>query len=473
MELETSYTISQGLFLKLLGLNYLCAFISLLMQIKGLYGSGGIAPFNDLLRLVRQAYGKKSFRSIPTLFWINASNPMLFTMVWIGIIASMLCVLGFFPAPILAVMWVIYFSFYNIGSPFLNYQWDVLLLEVGSLGILFAVQSPPPILIVYLLWFLLFRFMFSSGYMKLIWGSIEWRDLTAMKYHYETQPLPTRLAYYAHQRPLWLSKASVLGVYFFELIVPLFIFSPEIIQALVCVLLIAFQLLIIATGNYAFFNTLSITMCIPLLPDRFLTHFESFARFSPIFGENAFVSLTFSIIAMVLFFANVLEFAALFAQSRIIQKILSPFHDFCCAAPYGLFVRMTTYRDEIIIEGSQDMQIWKAYEFKWKPGDLYHAPGFVAPHQPRLDWQMWFASLSDYQHVPWFQNFLFCLLEGSEDVLDLLKVNPFPDNPPKYIRASLYRYHFTDSSSKQKTGRWWNRSYIGQYSPVLSSCDIS
>ena len=470
MYLEPSYTISQGLFLKLLALNYLCAFVSLLIQIKGLYGSKGIVPLNDLFTRVKQVYSKKSFRVIPTLFWINASDRFIFAVAWVGIIASVFCVLGIFPAPLLVVMWICYFSFYTAGAPFLNYQWDVLLLEVGSVGVLLAIQSPPPILIIYVLWFLLFRFMFSSGYMKLAWGSKEWRDLTAMEYHYETQPLPTKLAYYAHQQPGWFAKASVLGVYCFELIVPLFIFSPEAIQGIVCILLIAFQLFIIATGNYAFFNTLSITLCIPLLPNRFLTSFESLAQFSPLFGENAAVSLTLSIIAMVFLFANLLEFTALFATSRIIQKILSPFHSFCCASPYGLFVRMTTYRDEIIIEGSNDMQTWKAYEFKWKPGDPYRAPGFVAPHQPRLDWQMWFASLTNYRQVPWFDNFLFCLLLGSKDVLGLLKENPFP-NPPKYIRANLYRYHFTDRKTKQKTNCWWNRTYIRQYCPVMDLTD--
>lgn len=466
MDLASTYTISQGLFLKLLGLNYLFAFLSLLIQIKGLYGSKGIVPLYDLLIRVKKVYGKKSFRIIPTLFWINSSDRFIFTVAWIGIISSTLCVVGIFTAPLLIVLWICYFSFYTAGAPFLNYQWDVLILEVGSVGVLFAIQSPPPILVVYVLWFLLFRFMFSSGYMKLAWGSKEWRDLTAMKYHYETQPLPTKLAYYAHRQPVWLSKASVLGVYFFELIVPLFIFGPEVIRGFVCILLIAFQLFIMATGNYAFFNTLSIALCVPLLPNRFLTYFESLAQFSPIFEENFAVSLVLSIIAMVFLFANLLEFTSLFAQSRIIQKILSPFHNLCCAAPYGLFVRMTTYRDEIIIEGSQDMQTWKAYEFKWKPGDPYSAPGFVAPHQPRLDWQMWFASLTNYRHVPWFESFLFCLLVGSKDVLKLLKKNPFPENP-KYIRASLYRYHFTDALTKQKTGCWWERTYIRQYCPVI------
>jgi hypothetical protein len=468
MELVPSYTISQGLFLKLLSLNYLFAFVSLLTQIKGLYGSQGIIPLNDLLLNAK----RKSFRLTPTFFWINASDNTLFAVAWIGVLASGLSLIGLFPAFFLVIMWMSYFSFYTIGSPFLNYQWDVLLLEVGIVGILFALQSPPSMLLVYLLWFLLFRFMFSSGYMKLAWGSSEWRNLTAMKYHYETQPLPTKLAYYAHQQPLWLSKASVLGVYFFELLIPLFIFGPERVQTVASVMLIIFQLLILATGNYAFFNTLSITMCIPLIPDRFLAKFESFASFYPIFEQNDSVFLIITVIAMILFLANVLEFITLFGQLKIVQKILRPFHKFCFVAPYGLFVRMTTLRDEIIIEGSQDMQIWKAYEFKWKPGDLYRAPGFVAPHQPRLDWQMWFASLSDYRHEPWFNNFLFCLLKSSKDVLALMRSNPFPDNPPKYIRTSVYRYHFTDLSTKQTTGRLWNRSYISRYSPIQTKESI-
>ena len=468
MDLGSSYVISQGLFIKLLAVNYLCAFVSLLVQIKGLYGVQGISPVSDLLNRCKRIYKEKAFTLLPTLFWVKSSDRTLLSAAWIGIAFSVLCLMGFYPSLFLLGMWLIYYSFYNVGAPFLSFQWDILLLEVGGIGLLFAIQSPPPMLFVYLLWFVLFRFMFSSGYKKLVCGSQEWRNLTAMAYHYETQPLPTQLGYYAHQLPLWFSKASVMGIYFFEIVVPIFIFMPDEVRLVACLLLIFLQLLIAATGNYAFFNLLSITMCVPLVPDRFLTGLESIAAFQPLIGENLVVYILISIAAGMLLLVNILEFATLFAPVRMLNKILDPFQRFCCALPYGLFIRMTSQRDEIIIEGSDDMENWKEYEFRWKPGDPHQPPRLVAPHQPRLDWQMWFAALTSYHQAPWFEHFLHRLLEGSDDVIKLLKTNPFPDAPPKYIRAHLYRYRFTDLSTKRKTGAWWTRTYVRPYTPVLS-----
>lgn len=468
MGFESSYIISQGLFLKLLAFSYLCAFFSLAVQVEGLFGSKGIAPIKNNLKFLQIHYKKKSFRNTPTIFWYNSSDRFIKYAAWFGVAFSALCMLGIYPAILLTLLWMLYFSFYNIGSPFLNYQWDVLLLEVGVLGILYAIQSPPPLLATYLLWFFLFRFIFSSGYTKLVWGSREWKDLTAMNYHYETQPLPTKLAYYAHQQPLWFSKASVIGVYFFEIVVPLLIFTPDTIRVIACILLIILQLLIAATGNYAFFNLLSIILCIPLLPDSYLAGFAGLAYFNPLFGENTFVAVAISVVAGGLFFLNILEFLSLFIPMRRLRGFLNISHRFCCAAPYGLFVRMTTYRDEIVIEGSNDKKEWKEYEFKWKPGPLEQGPKLVAPHQPRLDWQLWFASLTDYHRIPWFEVFLHRILEGSEPVLALMKHNPFGKNPPKYIRARRLRYHFTDPASKRKTGKWWTKTNLGPYSPIVS-----
>jgi hypothetical protein len=135
---------------------------------------------------------------------------------------------------------------------------------------------------------------------------------------------------------------------------------------------------------------------------------------------------------------------------------------------YGLFAIMTTSRPEIIIEGSMDGRTWLAYEFRHKAGDVRRRPSFVAPHQPRLDWQMWFAALGSARSNPWFGSFCFRLLQGKSEVLELLEKNPFPDRPPRYIRATGYEYHFTTTAEREKDGAWWKREKTGEYYPSHS-----
>ncbi|NGX41834.1 MAG: hypothetical protein K940chlam7_00108 [Chlamydiae bacterium] len=468
MDSHSSYVISQGLFLKSLALIYFFAFGSLLVQMKGLYGAQGIQSIQEYLGNLAKYYKQKPYLKMPTLFWLNASDSTLLLAAWMGMAGSLLVIFGIYPAPILLLLWFLYLSFCAPGFPFLHFQWDALLLEVGFISIFFAIQSPPPLWVVYLLWFLLFRLMLSSGLTKLISGSREWHNLTALDFHYETQPLPTRLAYFAHKQPKLLSRLSVIGVYFFELVVPFFIFGPPSLRFAAFFLLIFFQVLIIVTGNFAFFNLLTIALCLSLLPDSYLFDFEAVASFDPLVGANVVVAAIIAAIAGFLIVLNAVELCTNFIHSRLIYNILFPFHLYKIINPYGLFVQMTTIRNEIIIEGSEDGENWKAYEFKWKPGDLSQPPRIVAPHQPRLDWQMWFAALSNQEQNPWFTQFLFRVLEGSQDVLHLLKTNPFPDHPPRFIRALEYRYRFSGLKTKRQTGQWWTRDYQGPYSYIYS-----
>lgn len=464
----SSASISQGLFLKFLGGIYFFAFLSLNRQVKGLYGSQGIASIRTYLDTIHRRYGKKLFVRLPTLFWFNTSDRCLVLVTWVGMLGAAFVLAGIIPALFLFVLWMCYLSFCQAGGVFLSYQWDALLVEAGFLSIFFAIQSPPPLPFVYLLWFLLFRLMFSSALAKLLWGSQEWKNLTAMVHHYETQPLPTILGYYAHQQPLFFAKLSVIGVYFFELVMPCLIFTPVPIRCAASLLLVFFQLLIMATGNYAFLNLLTIALCLPLIPNLYLSHFEGLSWFIPLVSANLVIGGLLSVFALIFLLMNALELMAVFLRRRTMFNRLRPFYLYHLINPYGLFIHMTTVRDEIIVEGSDDGREWKVYEFKWKPGNPFCAPRFAAPHQPRLDWQMWFAALGSYTHNPWFSAFLSRLLEGSEDVLRLLKDNPFPRKPPKYVRSRLYRYHFTDRKIKKETGMWWSRVPVGEYSPTFS-----
>lgn len=213
---DYSYALSQWLFIKCLGLVYLIAFWSLLIQVKGLYGSKGISPIHELLNRIKQFTDKERYYHVPSIFWVYSSDRFLQLVAGFGILASLCVVLGVLSVLFLFVLWVCYLSFLVVGSEFLSFQWDILLLEIGFISIFFAMVTPPPPAIVFLLWFLLFRFMFSSGITKLFWGSYDWRDLTAMEVHYETQPLPTRFGYYLHHQPLWFAKLTTLGVFFWN-----------------------------------------------------------------------------------------------------------------------------------------------------------------------------------------------------------------------------------------------------------------
>jgi hypothetical protein len=462
------YTLAQDLFLKGMALVYLLAFWALSVQIRGLYGSKGVIPLAEILRLTKERSGTKAYFKAPSIFWINSSDLCQSSVCIIGMTLSMFALFGWAPLACFIALWGLYLSIVTVGSVFLSFQWDILLLETGFITIFLSIQTPAPLILIYLVWVLLFRFMFSSGIVKLLSGCPEWRSLKAMDYHYLTQPIPNKLAYYVHNRRDDFGKLSVLATYFLEMVVPFFIFAPPSVRVWVCGALFFLQLTIFATGNYAFFNILSAVLCIPLLSNQYMQWFEPLASAPEALPANETLTLCISIVAAALILLNILKFVGLFYKLKPFQVIfrwLAPFH---LVNSYGLFARMTTVRNEIVVEGSMDGKDWKTYEFKWKPGDLYVPPKQVAPYHPRLDWQMWFAALGNFKDNPWFYRFLVRLLEGSPDVQLLLRRDPFPKTPPKYVRSLLYEYHFSDIETFQRTGQWWVRTAKGAYSPVLA-----
>jgi len=320
---------------------------------------------------------------------------------------------------------------------------------------------------------LLFRLMFSSGVVKLASGDPTWRSLTALRYHYETQPLPTRAAWYFHQLPGGFQDLSVLVMFFIELCLPFLIFGPKYLRITAAAGITFLQVLIFITGNYGFFNLLAIALCLLLVDDSSWPkrwgpsgNERRATRLKP-WPKSIQVSLAVFIVLM-----SLVQVTALFSQRfqwpAPIGYLIQASGPFYIVNSYGLFAVMTTIRPEIIIEGSSDSNTWLPYEFKYKPGDLKRAPMQVAPYQPRLDWQMWFAALGNYKNNPWFLNFMVRLLQGSPEVLKLLANNPFPERPPRYIRATLYRYRFTDFAARRREGTWWQREKMWPYVPPLS-----
>jgi len=470
-------------FLRLLGVVYVAAFASYAVQVVGLIGHDGILParlYMDGARdfIASQHIGIDRFRLLPTLCWLSTSDAFLRALCWGGAALAVLLVAGVAPIPVLIVLWVDYLSLSAVSREFLSYQWDALLLEAGLIAIFlappvrrerYAAPIEPPAAARWLMIWLVVRLMVGSGAVKLASGDPTWRNLTALTYHYQTQPIPTPLAWYADQLPIAFQKASTVAVFAIELVAPWCVFAARRVRIAGFALLAGLQLLIAATGNYAFFNLLSIALCVFLLDDGIWNASVSADRsgggrvLQTRRGRNVsrLAAIAFAIVTVpvsLMMFLGSLGFG--FAPPLVgeLAEWLSPLRSI---NSYGLFAVMTTTRDEIVVEGSNDGVAWQPYEFKYKPGDVNRRPPWVAPHQPRLDWQMWFASLTTYENAPWYQNFCIRLLQGSPDVLALLARNPFPERPPTFVRGVLYRYRFGAAT-------WWTRERIGEYSPVQS-----
>ena len=488
----SSYVLSRWVFLRLLGLVYVIAFLSLRVQVVGLIGAHGILPVSDFLQAVHRSFGSEGYRLFPTLAWIGSNDAALKLLCSIGALFGLLVMLGVGTGPALALAWLCYLSLVTVGQAFLSFQWDILLLETGFLAIFLVpwrLLEPPwrsgtsrvSTVIVWLERWLLFRLMFLSGAVKLLSNDPTWRDLTALDYHYWTQPLPTPVAWYAAQLPAWFQRMSVIGVFTLELGVPFLILTPRRLRRAGAALIVGFQLLIALTGNYCFFNLLTIILCVLLLEDAFFSRWlptQLVNRLTEGAGaeRRAFLvapvrKVIRAVLAMLILMISGSEMLGTFKQGAVpsfARQLVSWQAPFDLANTYGLFAVMTTSRIEIVVEGSNDGQIWQAYDFKYKPGNVARSLPWVAPYQPRLDWQMWFAALGSYQENPWFSNFMIRLLQGTPEVTALLASNPFHNAPPHYIRAVAYDYHFTDFSARQATSDWWRRERKGLYFPEVS-----
>lgn len=482
----STYVITRWIFLRAIGVVTLIAFASLWVQVRGLIGSNGILPAQGFLDAVRDSVGGSRFLAFPTIFWFTgASDAVLSLACLMGVVASLHLIVGIAPLAASIVLFVLYLSLFVVGQDFLSFQWDTLLLEVLFLALLFAPASLAPgvaretplsLLALLLLWWLIFRFHVESGVVKLSAGDPTWWNLTALNYHYFTTPLPTWTGWFMHQLPPSFHKLSVLFTYAVEIVVPILIFTVRPLRLFAAGAFVLLQLIIMATGNYNFFNLLTIAISLTLLDDaawRWLVP-STLLPTAPLTLAGA-IPLPFSVAIVAFAVVALLVGSAQLARSikprtrvpliRQVEAVLSPFG---VINSYGLFRVMTLKRPEIVVEGSDDGATWHAYAFRWKPGDLAGRPRFVEPHQPRLDWQMWFAALSSYQRTPWVRNFLVRLLQGSPEVVALLRHNPFPSAPPRYVRTLLYDYEFTTPQERRSTGQWWKRTLLGTYSPVLS-----
>jgi predicted DCC family thiol-disulfide oxidoreductase YuxK len=463
------YELVSFLFLRLFGLVALSAFVSFAVQAQGLIGSRGILPLHELVDALAPSLGLERFVFVPMVFWLNDSDLAIQTVCWAGAGLSLMLVFNLLPRVSLVLIYALYLSLLYAGQTFMTFQWDTFLLETAIVALL---MSFVPTTGVWLSRWLLFRFMFMSGVVKLISGDPNWRNLSALSYHFLTQPLPTPLAWYAAQLPAGSLRAATGAMFFVELVLPFLIFCPRRIRFVAAFGILMLQSCILATGNYNWFNLQTMLLCLPLFDGAALRHVlpPGLVRRMELGAKNQAprraVTIVVPAAALLMVFLSLVQMDEWFGgrppgQALAIDDVFEPFH---IVSPYGLFAVMTTTRNEIVIEGSDDGVQWREYEFRYKPGDVEPRPPWNIPHQPRLDWQMWFAALDDAQRLPWFSRFLERLLENEPSVIALMERNPFPDRPPTYVRAELYDYVYAGSDDRG-AGRWWDRRLAGLYFP--------
>lgn len=465
------YAIATDLFLRGLALVYLVAFASFWWQLPGLVGPQGILPAQGYLDALAAHLGAARWWQAPTLCWFFGAGTFLHVLCAAGVLLALAAFLRLAQAPCLALLWLAYLSLATPGQIFLSFQWDTLLLETGLLAIFLApwrlvgrTRADPPRAARWLLWWLLFRLMFMSGLVKLTSGDDSWRDLTALTYHYETQPLPTWIGWWVHQLPAWFHRFSCAVMFLIELVGPFLLFGPRRLRHAAALAQVALQVLIAATGNYTFFNLLTVLLCILFLDDawwprRLAGTADPAAGSAP--APRFLPRLAQAVLFPVLLVASlIITLPSLLPPRPWPESYSAAFRVIAATRSvnsYGLFRVMTKTRPELVIEGSDDGREWRPYAFKWKPGDPGRRPGFVAPHQPRLDWQLWFAALAHPRREQWVLQLCEHLLHGTPAVTRLFAQNPFPDRPPRHVRVVVYDYKFTTPAERRQTGKWWRR----------------
>jgi hypothetical protein len=501
-----NYLLGRWLFLRALGLIYFSAFYALVFQIRGLIGAQGILPAAEFLHRLK-AVGPGRFWYAPTVFWLASSDHALTAVVWIGLIASVLVVLNVVPRPALAVCFVCFLSFIAVSQDFGQYQSDGMLLEAGFLSLFLAPNGVRPRLgwrslapraaYLLLLWEW-FRIYFESGVVKLASGDPTWRNLTAMYEYYQNGPLPTWIGWYLQHLPHWFQKGTAGLTLGMELVLVLLAFVPRRgFRIATFAIVTVWQIGVISTANYAFLNYLVLVLAFLLLDD------ETYGRLIPkrwrgrwvragsqVAGEDdepeilptrealpyrrsrgaqQFSALRLAVTAvclLLIFYATTAELLQMFDLPLPTAPILA-LEPFRIANSYGLFAVMTPHRYEIEFQGSNDGVTWTPYPFRYKPQNPQDRPRIYAPYQPRFDWNLWFASLGNWQDAPIVLLTEQRLLEGSKPVLGLFAGNPFPSAPPKMVRAVLYQYWFSTPEEKRTQHVWWTRQLLGTYAPTL------
>ncbi len=485
-DLRSTFWLTRFVLLRLLGLVYAVAFLVAVNQIVPLIGAHGLLPVGDFLERVRAAEGSTwaGFLRLPSLFWLVHTDAALRTVAWLGLTLAAVVVAGFANVPLLAALWVLYLSLVHVGQDWYGYGWETQLLETGFLAIFLAPllearpfpRRPPPAPILWLFRWLIFRIMLGAGLIKLR-GDAAWRNLTALYYHFETQPLPNPLSRWFHFLPRLVLRLGVVFNDLAELVAPWLVFWPRAGRRIAGGVIIAFQVTLILGGNLSFLNWLTIIPALACLDDgvwakvlpRFVVRRAATAAVNAR-PERVMQTATVAVTVLVALL-SIRPAVNLISPHQLMNASFDPFD---LVNTYGAFGTVGRVRYNVIFEGTRDAEPddgadWRPYPYKGLPVDVAQRPPQVAPYQLRLDWQMWFAAMGTPGEYPWTLHLVWKLLHNDPGTLGLFASNPFPDQPPRYVRAVLWRYRFASPGNPE--GHWWRRQRLGLWLPPLSAQD--
>jgi len=481
-----SYWLTRFMILRLLGAIYAVAFLVAINEVLPLIGSHGLTPVGLYVKNINQMLGGtgSSFMRLPSLFWFWHSDAALITVSWIGFTLSCLVAAGYANAIIMALLWVFYLSLVHIGQEWYGYGWEIQLCETGFLAIFlcplldlrpFPRRAPPFPIIVLFRW-LICRLMLGAGLIKLR-GDAIWRNSTALYYHFETQPIPGPLSRWFHFLPHSVLRAGVWFNWLAELVAPLFVFWPRLGRHIAGVIMILLQLTLIGSGNLSFLNWLSIIPALACFDDGFWAKLlpKRWVRKAAAARDNAGFSkpmqTTAYVVTVIVGLLSIQPAANLLSSKQIMNTSFDPFE---LVNTYGAFGTVGRERLNVVFEGTADNDStgqahWQPYLYKGLPVLLNRRSPQIAPYQLRLDWQMWFASMASADDYPWTLHLVYKLLHNDPMATSLFAQNPFPKNPPRYIRAILYRYRFAQPGNAQ--GNWWTREQLAVWLLPLSADD--
>ncbi|WP_067541793.1 lipase maturation factor family protein [Nocardia crassostreae] len=445
---------------------YVIAFVAAARQFRALIGEHGMLP-------VPRYLARRSFRDAPSLFHFHYSDRFFAVVCWCGAALAAALVGGAADlAPLWAAMllWLVlsalYLSIVNVGQAWYAFGWETLLLEAGFLAVFLGNdRTAPPVLLVWLVAWLVFRVEFGAGLIKMR-GDPCWRNLTCLYYHHETQPMPGPLSWFFHHLPKPLHRVEAGANHIVQLVVPFGLFAPQPVASVTAGIIVVTQAWLVLSGNFAWLNWITIVLACGVISQSVL----------PVPAPPALPDPPLWFASLVVAFAGLVVALSYWPVRNMLssqQRMNMSFNAYRLVNTYGAFGTVGRVRHEVVIEGTLDSEItgdtvWLEYVFKGKPGVLERLPRQWAPYHLRLDWLMWFAAISPSYARPWLGPFLLRLLENDPDTLRLLRANPFPESPPRYVRALLYRYRFTTPHELRHEHAWWQRSVVGEYVRPMS-----
>jgi hypothetical protein len=448
---------------------YVFAFVAAARQFRALIGEHGLLP-------VPRYLARHSFIRTPSIFHLHYSDRFYATVARSGAALAAGMAAGLADVVPLGVtvllwllLWVAYLSIVNVGQTWYLFGWESLLLETGFLAIFLGNDRiAPPVLAMWLARLLLFRLEFGAGLIKLR-GDSCWRDLTCLYYHHETQPMPGPLSWFFHHLPRPLHRAEAAGNHFAQLVVPFGLFAPQPVAGIAGAIVVVTQLWLVASGNFAWLNWLTILLGCSAIDAR------SLAALLPV-RQPALTEAPRWFAALVIVFAALTLVLSYWPVRNMIsrgQRMNMSFNPFHLINTYGAFGSIGRTRREVVIEGTDEptiteQTVWQEYEFRGKPGAVRRLPRQWAPYHLRLDWLMWFAAISPQYANSWLHPFMLRLLQNDAATLRLLRHNPFSDDPPRYVRAQLYRYRFTTAAELRRDHAWWHRTLEGEYAAPMA-----